>query len=642
MKQLLTVALLTGAFSASAQTLFTYGKQSVTANEFLQAYKKNNNAPTSEKALRDYLDLYIASRLKVQEARELRMDTLAQLQADMANLRQQIIPAYTNDRESMDALVKEAFTRSQKDIRAAHIFIAFSKNGRPDAAAADKRKEELMAALAKGTSFEQAARHFSDDPSALANGGDLGWITVFSLPYDLETVLYNTAAGKTSAVYTSKSGHHIFKNITERKAMGRMKASQILLAYPPGADDAYKARVKKTADSLYARLVAGDDFGKLATAFSNDVISAASAGQMGEFGVGEFHPAFEAAAFGLARDGAFSKPVLTPYGYHIIKRHKLVPVAVKMDEEAADLIRRRIEGGDRTAQTQSALAQKIIQQVGATKLLQSDNALWAYSDSVLNGAKPVTPLTITGATPVLKMGTQTTTAADWARFAQAARYRPNGGVKPYPILWDEFVEATALQYHQDHLEDFNPDFKRQLNEFADGNLFFEIMQQKVWTPAQTDSAALENYYNAYKADYVWKQSADAVIFYAVDEKSALDFHQRVKKNPGAWKALAAEFSEKITTDSGRFEVAQIPSGGKQAVTAKLLTAPVVNTADNTASFAFVLRLHPANQPRSFADARGQVITDYQAELEKQWIAELKKKYPVKVDEQVWEGLAKGK
>ena len=71
----------------------------------------------------------------------------------------------------------------------------------------------------------------------------------------------------------------------------------------------------------------GDDFGKLAAAYSNDVISAAANGQMQEFGVGQYDAEFEKQAFALPKDGAVSKPFLTSYGYHIIKRNGRSPFA---------------------------------------------------------------------------------------------------------------------------------------------------------------------------------------------------------------------------------------------------------------------------------------------------------------------------
>jgi hypothetical protein len=39
--------------------------------------------------------------------------------------------------------------------------------------------------------------------------------------------------------------------------------------------------------------------------------------------------------------------------------------------------------------------------------------------------------------------------------------------------------------------------------------------------------------------------------------------------------------------------------------------------------------------RSFDQAKGQVMTDYQQMLEERWISELKNKYPVKLNQAEW-------
>ncbi|MDQ6608739.1 MAG: peptidylprolyl isomerase, partial [Bacteroidota bacterium] len=536
MRKLFAALFMLAVFSAPAQNLFTYGNESVSADDFIKAFKKNNNGAKDEKALKEYLDLYIASRLKIKEAKEKRFDTLPQLITDLANLRQQILPTYLNDKESLNQLVTQAFNRSQKDIHVAHIFIAFTRRGIPDSIAAAKKKDQVIDKLKKGVKFEDVAREYSDDPAAKSNGGNLGWLTVFTLPYELENVVYATPVSKFSQVYRSKAGYHIFKNNGERKAIGRMKAAQILLAFPPGITAGEKAILRKRADSLYNRLQAGDDFGKLATAFSNDIISSASNGQMSEFGAGEYDPVFENTVFSLPKDGAISKPFETAHGYHIVKRIKLIPVAMKLNAAETEALTKRIEANDRILTTKAALAQKVMKEAGFKRFSFSESDLWIYSDSVLGYLPPKKTLTINPGTELLKIGSRTITTKDWLTYAQTFRYKPDGnGVKPFPQLWDEFVQATALQYYQDHLESFNDDFRRQVTEFAEGNLFFEIMQRQVWTPAQTDTLALTTYYQKHKNNYNWKQSADAVIFYAANAETGKEFYKALTKAPAAWR-----------------------------------------------------------------------------------------------------------
>src|SRR5260221_6264860 len=117
------------SIAAGAQTLFTYGQYNVDAKDFLRAFEKNNTNVIGSKsqAIKDYLDLYVRSRLKIQEAYSRHYDTLPQLNAEVENLRQQIIDNYMNDPESFNKLVDEAFLREQKDIHIAHIFINAKK-----------------------------------------------------------------------------------------------------------------------------------------------------------------------------------------------------------------------------------------------------------------------------------------------------------------------------------------------------------------------------------------------------------------------------------------------------------------------------------------------------------------------------------
>lgn len=642
MKKLALSLSLLAALSAPAQSLFYYGNDSVSVNDFLYAYHKNNPKNSGEKAFRDYLDLYIASRLKVKEAIALGYDTLPQLVGDLDNLRSQIMPAYINDTEELNRLATEAFNRSQKDIRLSHIFISFNQNGVYDTTAARAKANQVLAQI-KTAPFYDLAKRYSDDPSAKANAGDLGYITVFSLPYELENLAYSTPMGQTSGLHRSNAGYHIFKNVGERKAAGRMKAGHILLAIPPDADEKTKAGIKSLADSIYNRLSKGDDFGKLATAFSNDVISAAANGQMQEFGVGQYDPVFENAAFGLATDGATTKPFLTAHGYHIVKRLGRTPVSAAKDEKTLEDLKSRIAPTDRMKVAQYALAMKVIQQGGSKKQSFREAELWAYTDSLLERKPAGITFRINGSTPLYTLGNQTFTVNDWINYAQTFRFKNDGsGLKPYPQVWDEFTQAKAIQHYQAHLENFNPAFRRQLQEFRDGNLFFEIMQKVVWEPSQNDTAALLQYYKANRSRYQWKQSADALIFYSSDAAAAKFLAAELKKNPAAWQSLAQSYSEKVAADSARFEWTQIPGASKLPLKGGMVTEPVVNKSDNSASFAYVLRIYPKPAQRSFTEARGLVITDYGAELEKNWVADLKKKYPIRVNEKALGDLIRNK
>jgi peptidyl-prolyl cis-trans isomerase SurA len=626
--------------SASSQTLFTYGPYKTDANEFLRAFNKNNQQPAANRgaAIREYLDLYINSRLKIRQAYDKGFDTLPQIKAEVENLRNQIIENYMSDPKANERLAKEAFQRSLKDIHVAHIFIGEGDGS--DTTATRRKLNEVVNRLAKGEDFKTVAMEFSEEPSARENKGDINYITVFTLPYEFENIVYNTPVGKYSKPYHSKAGYHIFKNLGERKALGKAKIQQIMLAIPPNADDATRKREARLADSLYKRLMAGDNIATLAVAFSNDAVSAAASANVPEISVGQFDPQFENLVWSM-KDGSINKPFLSANGYHIVKKIGVSPIVTDPNnKDNLESLKQRVLVDDRW-KTSKDFIYDHVRRNGFQKSSYNDAVLWALSDSLLD-LKPLgIGKSMNAGSPLFKIKDSTFNVADWISYSQMNRYRSDrNGIKPYPVLMDEFLKNTMYQYYHDHLEDFNEEFRNQMTEFRDGNLFFEIMQQEVWNKAQADSLALVALYEKNKANYNWKPSSEAVIFFCSDQNIAKTLSDQIRKSPTGWKKLAEAMNEKVLADSGRYEWSQLPGLGKNSPKVGDITPVTINTADNTASFSYILKNYPQEAPRSFNEAKGLVMNDYQTILEAEWIKELRKKYPVTVDQKVLNQIAK--
>ena len=97
---------------------------------------------------------------------------------------------------------------------------------------------------------------------------------------------------------------------------GRGKVSIIMI--PRAVTGADSAAVRARAVALRSRILGGEKFEDVARAESADSVSAANGGSLGRGGKGRFIPAFETAAYAL-KPGEISQPVLTPFGYHIIR-----------------------------------------------------------------------------------------------------------------------------------------------------------------------------------------------------------------------------------------------------------------------------------------------------------------------------------
>lgn len=639
-KLLLSGSILFLGLAAYSQTLFTYGKHAVDKAEFLKAFRKNNTDPHPDaKAYEDYLQLYIRFRLKVQEALAQRMDTLPNQVAELHGFREQMADQYMNDEGTVNALVQEAAERSQRDIHIAHILIKVPAHAtEADWEHARKKATAAWQELKQGKPFETVALQYSEDPNVQSNKGDIGFITAFVLPYSLESAAYHTAPGAFSNVFRSDIGYHIVKNLGERKALGKISVAQILLAFPPDADTNTKKQVAQKADSLYQALLHGADFKALAAAFSSDNISYQTGGQLPEFGVGRYAPDFENAAFGIKKDSALASPVATDYGYHIIKRLARIPVPAASDPAFLQTIKDQVMQSDRIALARKALLHKIDSMAPYRPHSFNKSWLWALSDSVLEERKlPAGKDNL--ATKLFSYGTATYTLADFKSYLEGIRpYSNMTAGKTAAALLEDFRNKKALDYYRQHLEAFNKDFAYQLKEFKEGNLLFEMMQRKIWEPASADSAGLRRYFNDHPNKYFWEASADAIILTCSNEQAANRAREAIKENVLSWKKLLMQGDGSIQGDSGRFELSQIPVVDRTNFTAGLFTAPVRNETDQSISFAYIIRLHPDKEPRSFEDARGFVINDYQGFLEEAWIKDLRKKYPVHVRQSVLKSL----
>ena len=115
---------------------------------------------------------------------------------------------------------------------------------------------------------------------------------------------------------------------------------------------------------------------------------------------------------------------------------------------------------------------------------------------------------------------------------------------------------------------------------------------------------------------------------------------QIKNKPLHWREYSDNLGDKVLADSARYEFYQIPSADKTTFKAGMLTEPVINKDDNTSSFAYIFKVHPQPGQRSFEEAKGLVINDYQSLLDEKWVAELKKKYPVKINEDVLNSISK--
>ncbi|MBI1780046.1 MAG: peptidylprolyl isomerase [Sphingobacteriales bacterium] len=642
MKRSLTFLLCTAiALSGAAQTLFTFGANKVDKAEFLRAFNKNNQATDDKaKAIKEYLDLYIKFKLKVQAAKDMRMDTLANQKADLLNYETQLQETYMSGEAFMNELVAEAIERSKKDLEIAHLFI--SATGK-DTTEARLTINKAYNDLKNGMSFEKAVSKYVSNNNYKIDNGRIGYITAFSLPYTLENIMYSLAVGEFSAPYKSKGGFHIFKVLSERPAVGSLQVAQILLAYPEGVTEEEKTQKRILADSIYYALLKGAAFNEMVKQFSEDKFTYQNNGEMQLVSLGKYDAKFENAAYGIEKEGGYSKPIETTTGVHIIKLLKKIPVNTdKENAEAIAGLQQQIRTSDRMIVAQNKQQEEILKQIRYKKIPFNEKEQWKIADSIMKLTEYKTYLKKVKKVPIASFAKQTLYNTEYLIFI---RGRSTGdprvlGPNYYTKEMEEFVKSSSQDYFKKHLAEYKPEYNYQVQEFKEGNLLFEIMEKNVWSKAGADTIGLKKYYAAHKEKYKWEPSVDAIIITCTDSAVEADAMKKIKAAPNSWKTFTTDFSGRVQADSGRFEMSQIPVVEKTNFEKGITTVPLKNDQDGTSVFAYIVKVYREPGQRNFEEAKGLVINDYQVVLEDKWITVLKKKYPVKVDEKVLGAILK--
>lgn len=628
MKYILLLVLIFGNLFVYSQTLFTYGKYGVDKNEFVKAFEKSPvNTKNKQKALEDYLQLFINYKLKVQAAYDEQLNEQNNIAIENKNYRNQIADAVINEEADIKGLTKEAFERTQKDILAAQVFVSFGK----DSANAYKQIQQAYHQLQLGISFNAVSQVFSSDEDVKNSNSIIGYITAFTLPYDIENIIYQLKPGSFSAIYKGKYGYHIFKNINERSAIGKRRVAQILFAYPPNATETDKKKTKQLADSVYKKIISGTLFEELAIQFNASKSN--NNGLLPDIGIGEYNKDFEDKVFGLEHLGEVTPPFETAYGYHILKLISIIPVEKKMNDALAASLKQKIETSDRMNVAKKQLLRKWLVTTECKEADFNETELWQYTQASVNEQK-FNSSTINDSTILFSFPKKKITVTDWLNALRGKLIEKNTA-DYYANLFNDFLFSSVSNYYKDHLEEYSKQMREQLKEFTDANLLFAVMDKHVWSKANDDSILLKDFYQTHINQYQWQQGFSAIVINSKTKETALEIIKNLQKNIKYWRNIISNYGSSAFADSGRFEDNQSPVRQKIEKRIGFISTPEKNTTDNNYVSLMVTQIHDSKEQKTFAEAKNAVINDYQQQLEEKWIVELKKKYPVIINQAVW-------
>ncbi len=625
-------------------TLLSVGGDNVTKGDIVRIYTKNNpNNAIDKKSVTDYLDLFINFKLKVKEARDMGLDTNKAFVSELRGYRKQLAQPYLTDKEVNDKLLTEAYDRSKKDVRASHILVRIDADALPkDTLIAYKKILAIRDRILKGEDFGKLAEQLSEDPSAKDNKGDLGYFTVFNMVYPFETAAYNTPAGQVSMPIRTRFGYHIIKVADVRDAQGTIHTAHVMVKIPKDAKQADIDAAKTKIDEVYNKLKAGEKFEDLAAKYSDDKASAKKGGELPWFGTGRMVPEFETAAFALKADGDYSAPILTQYGWHIIKR--LEKKGVPAFDDVKNEYKSKISKDSRSEKGKVALVNKIKTEAAFKEDRKLVGDFYKAVDSTVYDGTWNSGKAAAFTKPMFNFGNKQYTQVDFARYIASHQVKRPKDVAIQSIvnsLYDKFVEETALTYEDSQLETKYPAFRDLLNEYKDGMLLFEITDKKVWSKAVEDTTGLKGFYEANKNNYMWGERVSATIFKCANKDVAERLRKYLKKNAKNNPSNDQILKEINKTSSLDLQIEEGVFAKKDNETVDKAPWVVGLSPDIDAEKSvIVVRINKviAPEPKSISEARGLITADYQNFLEKEWIELLRKKYTVSVDKAVLDSI----
>ena len=640
------------------QVLMTIGDQNITVKDFCDVYYKNNlkSDVIEKKSVDDYLELFTTFRMKVMEAERLQLDTSAKFKKELAGYRKQLAKPFMSSDDITEELVQEAYQRKLKDIRASHILIRCDKNALPSDTlkAYNKAMDIRKKAIAKGADFAALADQYSEDPSAKGmkatdqtparpgNHGDLGYFTVFDMVYPFETGAYNTKEGEVSMPVRSDFGYHLIKVKSVTDALGSIQAAHIFLQLPADASEEDEDAMQKKADNIYKELMAqdGKNWDEAVRQYTDDKGTISRNGALSNFTVSRIVPEFIEACKSLEK-GQIAKPVRTMYGYHIIKLLDYSGIG-SLEKERKGLTE-RIEKDMRSKKSEEVV---IKQAKNEYHFKQDDKALESFMatiDSTIlrNEYKPAANVNM-GAT-LFSLDGSVTKVSDFVAYIKE-KMTPQRHVSPATYayqLYEAFSNEKVMDYADAHLEDKYPEFKALVQEYKDGILLFDLMDREVWTKAVKDTLGLQEFHDRNANKYMWENRAYATIVTVtrpeslpkvkalIDSGVELDSLKNIIRRDSIGYAFVRkgyyQRGDNQYVDQTEWKVGEVNE--------------IASTVDQSTTIVFIRELRDP-EPKTLKEARGLVTSDYQVELEQQWVQSLKERYPVKINEKVLDKVRK--
>lgn len=632
------------SLSSSNKIIVEIGDKKFTKSEFERSYKRNNSQLKDEQQIlsaEDYMDLFIDYKLKVIEAQNHGLDTLSEFKDELKTYREELALQYLTDITITDDMVKEAYQRTITEIKASHILLEYPSNATADDSAKvyDKLIDIRNQFLNGEKTFAELAAQYSQDPSAKTNQGDLGYFKAFNMVADFEDAAYNTPVGEVSMPFETQHGLHIVYVTDKYESEGEIKVAHIMKSFKSngGLNPELEKNLETEINEVYTQLKNGADWNEMVLEHSDDRSTIRENGEMQWFTKTFMVEEFSNTAFDLEKIGDISKPVRTPFGWHIIKLvDRREP---KTFEELKDDLEYKIrQDPDRSIHSKKAFIEKLKSEYPLVKHETDFEKFTQYLEKQGEEINEKIPDSILQLKLYTVNNDKTFTVDDFIDLQKEKKQVYERFIPRIMMMHLGFYEDEVfILYENTLLEKKYDDFAQIVEEYHDGMLLFAIMQQEVWDKAMKDTTGLKEFYEQNKDKYLWDKHFEGMQIYAHTPGAYKKVENLAKQgitNIDTIMALINTNGEKhVTIREGKWE-----QGDNAKIDHLVFDQMEPRKFNKNTDFVYG-EVKEGGTPKTLDEAYGFYVSDYQEVLEKQWIENLREKYPIKIHKGVLKSVS---
>ena len=625
--------LFISALGFSQEALFTVDGEPVYVDEFERVYKKNLDLvkDESQKDVDEYLKLFINYKLKLKEAYALGLNEKPSYQRELESYRKQLAANFLTDTHVTDELVEEAYNNMVYEVNASHILVRVDENASPeDSLKAYKEISKLRdRAVAEG--FEKVQKEVHNGQTIY--GEDLGYFTAFKMVYSFEKVAFSTSEGDISQPFRTRFGYHILKVNDRRQSRGQVRVAHIMVSLQSEAKS--ESNPEERIQEIYQKLQQGENFETLANQFSDDKSSSGKGGVLEPFSSGQLSSAeFEEQAFALENVGDITEPFKTKFGWHIVKLYEKYPV--KSFEEMRPELEAKVKRDSRSQLINNSLVNDLKEKYNVQQPRKDlDYFVSILNDGYFNRTWTL-PADFESTKPFVKIDQKQLTYGDFGNYILNSQRRPVAKQSINNLvdnLYETYIGDELKSYREENLENENKEFAQVVGEYRDGLLLFDLMESKIWNVAKSDSLEIQKYYDANKSNYFWNKRAEATVASCSQKKDAKEVASLLeagKTTDEIKQTLNTDDKVRVIFTSGVLEEddKSLPKGYEFE-----MGQSKIYKNNDSYIIVKVEKIIPVEQ-KSFDDAKGLILSDYQMYKEEKWLESLKGKYEVSIDQDV--------